>query len=69
MKDSISRRDFLGKTIKVGAFAGLQGMVALNRLAPASAAGAKSVAATLQFAPDIQPLVALIENTSQGKIL
>ena len=62
----ISRRRFLNGTLKAGALGSLGGMAALGRLAPVSAAET-TLPQGVQFTPEIEPLVRLIEDTPRSK--
>lgn len=63
-----ARREFL-QTVGVGAFAGLCDFTFLSRLAPVSAAEAKVDPRIVQFSPDIEPLVRLLEETPRAQVL
>jgi len=62
-----ARRDFLTRTVKAGAVAGLADFAFLKGLAPVSAAEARA-GARVQFSPDMEPLVRLIEDTPREKL-
>ncbi|HAV64500.1 MAG TPA: hypothetical protein DCY13_19295, partial [Verrucomicrobiales bacterium] len=61
----LPRRDF----IRTGALAGLGGFALLNRLPVVSAADAALDAKFVQFRPEIEPLVRLLEETSRSRLL
>src|SRR5437588_12655898 len=62
-----NRRDFLARRLKAGAVAGLADFAFLRGLPPVSAAEAKA-GARVQFSPDMEPLVRLIEDTPREKL-
>jgi hypothetical protein len=67
MAAAISRRRFGQGAI--GALAGLADFGFLSQLQPLSAADTKLPSGALQFRPDIEPLVRLLETTSRDKLL
>jgi hypothetical protein len=68
MRSHFTRRDFLNSSVKAGALAGLADLGFLNRLTPVSADEAQLKHARVQFTPDIEPLVRLIEDTPRSKL-
>ena len=62
------RRRFL-KTAGAGALLGLGDLGFLGRLRPVSADEAKLDPAVVRFRPEIEPLVALLEETPRGRLL
>jgi hypothetical protein len=68
MSSPLNRRDFLSATLKAGAVAGLADFAFLDRLTPVSADEARLQHARVQFSPDIEPLVRLIEDTPRSKL-
>ena len=69
MAAAISRRRFVQGTVAGGALAGLGDFGFLSQLQPLSAAEAKLPSSAVQFRPDIEPLVRLLETTSRDKLL
>ena len=69
MADEISRRRFVRGTATGAALAGFGGFGFLSQLQPLSAAEAKLSAGAVQFRPDIEPLVRLLETTSRDRLL
>src|SRR5262245_13370904 len=69
MFSPIHRRQFLTRTAKVGALAGLGNFVFLNNLPPVSAAEVQPGPNVVRFSPDIEPLVRVIEDTPQNKLM
>jgi hypothetical protein len=69
MATAISRRRFVQGTVAGGALAGLGDFGFLTQLQPLSAAEAKLPAGAVQFRPDIEPLVRLLETTSRDSLL
>lgn len=68
MAGSFSRRNFLQSASAAGSL-GLLGSSWLSQLPPLSAAETKPNPQAVQFTADIEPLVQLLENTSQDKVL
>lgn len=68
MAASFSRRNFLQSASAAGSL-GLLGSSWLNQLPPLSAEETKPNPQAVQFTADIEPLVQLLENTSQDKVL
>ena len=66
---SINRRDFLTRTCKAGAFAGLGSLAFFKQFEPALSVDGKTGSAKVKFSPEIEPLVALIEETPRNKLL
>jgi hypothetical protein len=69
MAAPISRRRFVQSTVASGALAGLGDLGFLSQLQPLSAAEAKLPAGAVQFRPEIEPLVRLLESTPRDKLL
>jgi hypothetical protein len=69
MATSLNRRQFVGRTLSLGALAGLTDLSFLNGLPPVSADEAKIRPATVTLSPEIEPLVRLIEDTPRPKVL
>src|SRR5215470_3451316 len=69
MADSIKRRDFLARTLQAGALVGIGELAFLKGLEPVSPAQARLPVNKVQFSPDIEPVVRLIEDTPRGKLL
>jgi hypothetical protein len=65
----IARRTFLRRTASTAALAGLGNLAFLSQLPRVSAAEAKLPAKLVQFHPDIEPLVRLLENTPRDRVL
>jgi len=65
----LSRRDFVGNSLKAGALAGLGDLAFLHRLPPVSAADARVPREKVQLSSDIEPLVRLIEDTPRERLL
>jgi hypothetical protein len=63
-----SRRNFLQSASAAGSL-GLLSSSWLNQLPPLSAEETKPIPQAVQFTADIEPLVQLLENTSQDKVL
>ena len=64
-----SRRDFLRTAAAGGALLGLGDLAFLSRLRPVSASEAKLDTNVVQFRPEIEPLVKLLEETQRGQVL
>jgi hypothetical protein len=62
-----SRRQFLASSAAAGAFLGVGDF--LSRLPGVSAAEVRIAPSTVQFDPEIEPLVRLLENSSREKLL
>jgi hypothetical protein len=69
MFSPLTRRDFVAQGLKAGALAGLGEFAFLHSLPPVSAADAKLAREKVRFGPDIEPLVRLVEDTPQSKLL
>jgi hypothetical protein len=69
MKKPFSRRSFIRSTAASSALAGLGDFGFLSRLPSVSAAEAKLDPKIVRFAPDIEPLVRLIEDTPRDRLL
>jgi hypothetical protein len=65
----ISRRGFVSGALKAGALAGLGDFAFLRGLPELRADEAKVSPKLVQFSPDIEPLVRLIEDTDRSKVL
>jgi hypothetical protein len=65
----IARRTFLQRTAGATALAGLGDLGFIAQLPRVSAAEAKLPAKLVQFHPDIEPLVRLLENTPRDRVL
>lgn len=68
MAAAISRRRFVQGTVG-GALAGLGDFSFLSQLQPLSAADTQLPSKAVQYRPDIEPLVRLLETTSRDKLL
>jgi len=64
-----NRRHFLQMAAATGAIAGLGDFSFLGRLRPVSAAEAAIASHMVQFDPDIEPLVRLLEETPREKVI
>jgi hypothetical protein len=69
MFSPISRRHFVRNTLQAGALAGLADLNFLQGLPTLSAAAATINLKTVQFGPDIEPLVRFIEDTPRKVLL
>jgi hypothetical protein len=69
MFSNLTRRDFVAGTARAGALAALGDLAFLHHLAPVSADEARLTPAKVQLSPDIEPLVRLIEETPQPKLV
>jgi hypothetical protein len=69
MRTPINRRDFVTRSLQVGAAAGLADLAFLNRLPHVSADEVKAPAGKVRLNPDIEPLVRLIEDTPRGDLI
>jgi hypothetical protein len=69
MSDTIDRRDFVTRALTAAAATGLGELSFLSQLPAVSAADARPAPATVQFSPDTEPLVRLIEETPREKLL
>jgi hypothetical protein len=69
MSTQLSRRDFVGHAMTVGALAGIGDYAFLSGLPRVSADEAKPDKNTVQLARDMEPLVRLIEDTPREKLL
>jgi hypothetical protein len=68
MFSPLSRRTLLKRSLQAGAIASVGDFSFLNSL-PAAAADEKAKPATVELSPEIEPLVRLIEDTDQTKVL
>jgi hypothetical protein len=69
MNEPVDRRSFLQGAAAGGAMLGMSGLTFLNGLPPISAAEAKLSPGTVPLAPDIEPLVRLLEETPREKLI
>ncbi|HXT59471.1 MAG TPA: hypothetical protein VN699_12600 [Pirellulales bacterium] len=69
MSRPTTRRGFLRTAAAGGAFAGLGDLGFIGRLRPLSAAETKLEPGKVQFQPEIEPLVRLLEDTPREKLL
>ncbi len=69
MFSPLTRRDFINRAATAGTLVGLGDFAFLSRLRPVSAKDAKVQPAMVQFNPDIEPLVRLIEDTPRSEIV
>jgi hypothetical protein len=69
MATEVTRRDFIGTTLKAGAAVGLADLAFLHGLPPVSAQEAKLPRAMVRLSPDIEPLVRLIEETPRERLM
>jgi hypothetical protein len=69
MATGISRRHFVQSAVASGALAGLGDFGFLSQLQPLSAAEAKLPPGAVQFRPDIEPVVRLLETTPRESLL
>src|SRR5262245_23954911 len=65
----IKRRSFLQMAAGTGALAGLGDLGFLSQLTPVSAAEARLDPKIVQFHPEIEPLVRLLEETPRERVL
>ena len=66
---SIRRRDFIHGSLAAGGLAGIGNLSFLSRLRPVSAAELDVEPGVVQFRPEIEPLVRLLEETPREKLL
>ena len=69
MNPSLPRRSFLKTAATAGALAGLGDLEFISLLPRVSAADAKLDPKSVQFTPEIEPLVRLLENTPRERLL
>src|SRR5713101_5046525 len=69
MSTQLSRRDFVGQAMTVGALAGIGDYTFLSGLPRVSADEAKPGKNMVQLTPEMEPLVRLIEDTPREKLL
>src|SRR5262245_12696061 len=69
MSTPINRRDFVNQALQVGVLAGVGELAFLQNLPPLSAQDVKVPAGKVQLSADIEPLVRLIEDTPQNRLL
>jgi hypothetical protein len=67
MSSPLDRREFLSRSVQVGALAGLGNLAFLDGLPPLSAAQVEVRPTMVQFSDDIEPLVRLIEETPRRR--
>jgi len=66
---SCNRREFVRQSAQLGALAGLGNVAFLQHLPALAAADVQVAPGKVPLAPDIEPLVRLIEDTSQNRLL
>jgi hypothetical protein len=66
---SLSRRSFVARSLAAGAAAGSGPLAFLDSLPAVSAADARPNPAVVQFSPEIEPLVRLIEDTPREHLI
>lgn len=69
MSDNLSRRKFVGSTLTAGAIAGFGDFAFLDSLPHLSAKDVDVKAKMVQFDNDVEPLVRMIEDTPQNKVI
>jgi hypothetical protein len=69
MNPTLPRRSFLKTTASAGALAGLGDLHFLSLLPRVSAAEAKLTPKSVQFTPELEPLVRLLEDTPRERLL
>jgi hypothetical protein len=69
MSSPINRREFVNQALQVGALAGVGELAFLQNLPLLSAQDVKVPSGKVQLSPDIEPLVRLIEETPQNRLL
>jgi hypothetical protein len=69
MRSYINRRDFVRGSLQAGALASVGDLAFLRALPALSAADVQMPPGKVQFGPDIEPLVRLIEDTPRTKLL
>src|SRR5687768_12542043 len=69
MNPSLPRRSFLKTAATAGALAGLGDLDFISLLPRVSAADAKLEPKSVQFTPEIEPLVRLLEDTPRDRLL
>src|SRR5215208_7902627 len=65
----MNRRSFIRNSAAIGLTSAIGDLAFLSQLPRVSAAEAKMPAKLVQFHPDIEPLVRLLENTSRERVL
>ncbi len=65
----MNRRSFIGRSAAAGVVAAVGDFAFLSQLPRVSAAEARLPSKLVQFHPDIEPLVRLLENTSRDRVL
>src|SRR5260370_33337606 len=65
----ITRRSFVSRTAAAGALAGMGDLAFLQGLPSLRADESKVSPKTVQFSPDVEPLVRLLEDTERDKVL
>lgn len=68
MPATFTRRQVM-KSAAMGAAFGLQGLGLLSRLSPVSAAETRLPPGSVQFHPEVEPLVRLLEDTPRGELI
>jgi hypothetical protein len=69
MNSAWNRRSFLVRTSAAGAVAGLGDLAFLTKLRPVSAEEARPESSVVRLRPEIEPLVALLEETPRDEVL
>src|SRR5437667_12710282 len=69
MLSRYSRRDFVQHSAVAAALAGLGDFRFLNGLPPLTAAQVQVQPTTVQFSPDIEPLVRFLEDTPRNQLI
>ena len=69
MFSPLTRRDFVAGTVRAGVLAGIGDFAFLRGLPPVSANDVKIPPGIVQFSPDMEPLVRLLEDTPRDKVL
>ncbi|HEV3203570.1 MAG TPA: hypothetical protein VGY77_04265 [Gemmataceae bacterium] len=69
MSSFLTRRKFVVRSVQAGALANLGNFAFLRQLPLISGAEVKVTPEMVQFHPDIEPLVRLVEDTDRGKLL
>src|SRR5262245_47312144 len=69
MSSSMSRRDWMNRSARVGLVASMGDFAVLTNLPAVSAAEVQPARNTVRLSPDIEPLVRLIEDTPRERLL
>jgi hypothetical protein len=69
MSEAINRREFVARSMQVGAAAGVGDLAFLHGLAPVSGDEVKVPPGKVALTPEVEPLVRLIEETDRAKLL